>query len=110
MPKRSSTSTSQKELIKILTENNVLLQKKTTDLITSVNELNKNIHNLLNLFEKAAKNIERGEVEEPLARKLDALLEQNKIVARGLLLLEKFVRDKTSSGFSSSLKTQEESL
>lgn len=105
LPKKSSKNT-----INVLIENNILLQKKSAELITSMNELNKNVTNLLNLFEKAARNIEKGEVEEPLARKLDALLEQNKIVARGLLLLEKFVRDKTSSGFSSSFKSQEESL
>ena len=37
-----------------------------------------------------------------MARKLTVLLEQNKTVARGLMLLEKYVRDKTSTGFAPS--------
>ena len=96
MPQASKSAQSQ------LIENNILLQKKTTELITSVNELSKKIDKMLSLFETAAKSIEHGEIEEPLAKKLESLIDQNKIIARGLLLLEKYVRDKTSTGFQPS--------
>jgi hypothetical protein len=85
-------------------KNNIELQKISTDIISSINDLNKKIDKMLSLFEEAAKNIEKGSIyEEPLAKKLESLLEQNKIIARGLILLEKYIRDKTSTGFSTSL-------
>lgn len=96
MPQSSKSAQSQ------LIENNILLQKKTTELITSVNELSKKIDKMLSLFEAAAKSIEQGEVEEPLAKKIEALLDQNKTIARGLILVERYVRDKTSTGFQPS--------
>lgn len=111
MPKKTitKTTTSEKELIKHLLETNIILQKKSTDLLISMNDLTKKIDKLLTLFETAAKNIEKGEVGEPLAKKLDFLLEQNKTIARGLILLEKYVRDKTTTGFAPSFsKTRSE--
>ena len=92
----------EKELLDALIQNNLELQKKSTEMIDAVSKLTKRISRLLDVFESAAKNIEKGEVEEPLARKLEALLEQNKTIARGLLLLERYVRDKTSTGFQPS--------
>ena len=91
------------ELVKI----NISLSKKSTELLNSMNQLNKKMSNILSLFEKAAEYIEKGEVEEPLARKLQELLEQNKQIARGLILLEKYVRDKTTVGFSPSFPPKE---
>jgi len=92
------------KLLDQLTKNNIELQKISIDLISSINDLNKKIDKMLSLFEEAAKNIEKGSVyEEPLSKKLESLLEQNKTIARGLVLLEKYIRDKTSTGFSSSI-------
>lgn len=89
----------EKELLDALIQNNLDLQKKSAEMIDSVSKLTKRIGKLLDVFESAARNIEKGEVEEPLARKLENLLDQNKAIARGLLLLERYVRDKTSTGF-----------
>jgi hypothetical protein len=83
------------EQVKELVENSVELQKKSVELIDSFNKLSGKIDELLNVFKIAAKNIEKGEVEVPLSRKLEALLEQNKQIARGLILLEKYVREKS---------------
>ena len=77
-----------------LIKNNVSLQNATLDLIESVNKLTERMDRILSLFEEAAKNIEKSEVEEPLANKLEELLEQNKVIARGLVLIEKFIREK----------------
>ena len=86
-----------------LIKNNVSLQKASLELIESVNQLTERIDRLLSLFEEAAKNIEMSELKEPLAHKLDELLEQNKVIARGLVLLEKYIRERpVTSGFQQS--------
>lgn len=95
----TSSRVTKQDIITELVKHNVELLKKNADLVTSVNNLTKKVDELVEIFKKAAQNIEKGEVREPLARKLTDLLEQNKRIARGLLLLEKFVRDKeTFSG------------
>lgn len=88
------------DLINALVQNEISLQKKTVELINSFNVLSQRIDKFLNIFEKAASRIERGEIEEPLAKKLESLIEQNRTIARGLLLLEKYVREKTTVGFA----------
>ena len=87
MPKTSVT----KELV----ENNIALQHKTAELILTVSQLTKRMDNMVRIFEDAAKHIQSG-TDEPLVRKLDSLLEQNKNIARGLILLEKYVREKAT--------------
>ena len=87
MPKTSVTQE--------LTENSILLQQKTTELIQNVSQLTKRIDKMVSIFEDAAKHIQSG-TDEPLARKLDSLLEQNKNIARGLILLEKYIRERAN--------------
>jgi len=87
---------SQEKLIEQLIRNNISLQKKSADLLVGLNALTKKVDSLLNVFEKAAEEIKKGEVEEPLSKRLEALIEQNKTIARGLLLLEKYIREKTA--------------
>lgn len=68
-------------------------------LIESTNKLVQRIDKLVSLFEEASKHV--GEVESTeekiraLSSKLETLLEQNKAIAQGLILLEKYVRGKT---------------
>lgn len=107
MPKKGSktsqsghSSHKHDDLVSSLIQHDISLQKKTVELITSFNSLSERIDKFLNVFEKAASRIERGEIEEPLAKKLEALIDQNKTIARGLLLLERYVREKTTVGFS----------
>ena len=75
------------------------LSNSVKELIESNNKLVKRMDKLVSLFEEAAKNV--GEVESTEARmnnlvvRLDTLLDQNKAVAQGLILLEKYVRGKT---------------
>jgi len=80
-----------------LIELNIALQNKNLELLEAMNNLTKRIDKLVNLFEEASKHI--GEVQEDtkvneLATKLEELLQQNKNLANGLLLLEKYVRQK----------------
>ena len=75
------------------------IQKQISELIDSTNKLVQRIDKLVSLFDEAAKHV--GEVESTEAKvaaltsKLETLLEQNKAIAQGLILLEKYVRGKT---------------
>jgi DNA-binding transcriptional regulator GbsR (MarR family) len=93
--------------MKQLIENNISLQKKSIDLIEATNKLTKKIDKLVNLFEEASKHVGEVEVGEDkvkqLAAKLESLLEQNKDIAKGLLLLERYVREK-STGYNVGLR------
>lgn len=80
-----------------LVELNVALQNKNLELLEAMNNLTKRIDKLVNLFEEAAKHLD--EVQEDtrvkdLATKLEELLEQNKTLANGLLMLEKYIRQR----------------
>lgn len=94
MAKKYTSKLSKQDIIDQLTKNSTLLQQKSVQLLTSMNNLTKKIENLVIIFEKAADHIEKEEVSEPLTAKLTALLEQNRKIASGLLLLEKFVKQK----------------
>lgn len=87
---------SRDKLIEELMQSNVSLQKKSTDLLVALNNLTKKVDSLLKVFEKAAEEIKKGEVAEPLTKRLEALIEQNRTIARGLLLIEKYVREKAA--------------
>ena len=85
------------DIINKLIENNVALQKKTTDLIVSMNNLNQRVSRLVGIFNDAAKHIKPGLEDEqikPLIGKLEELLDQNKTIAKGLVLLERYVRER----------------
>ena len=70
-----------------------------SELISSMNKLTLRVDKLVSLFEEASKNVAEVESTEArissLASRLDSLLEQNKAIAQGLVLLEKYVRGKT---------------
>ncbi|MBT6044494.1 hypothetical protein HOG54_00375 [Candidatus Woesearchaeota archaeon] len=89
-------------LIDELIKHNVALEKVSLELLESMNKMTRRMDRMLSLFEEAAKNIERAEKldEKPLAKQISDLVEQNKTIARGLILIERFVRDKTTIGFN----------
>ncbi len=91
-----------KSFVDELLKNNLTLQKATIELIDAVNKMTERTDRLLSLFEEAAKNIEKAEIKEPLAKQLEMLLEQNKAIARGLVLLERYIRERGSIGLHSS--------
>jgi len=82
----------------LLLENTIALQKILTSLATELKALNKKVSELFELFEaaslsfKEAKEKGVGEIPTDLADKIDTIIEQNKTIAKGLLLLEKTVR------------------
>lgn len=93
----SKKKLSKDDIIHQLAENNIALQGKTADLIISIKELTGKIDNMVNIFEEAATHIKEG-TDKPLMEKLQSLLEQNKTIAKGLILLEKYVREKSVMG------------
>lgn len=93
--KRPSVNVAGIHVEKALIENFVSLQKVMTNMIVSFDELSGKISKLLDLFELSAKalaeknfNFDKGsKKEQEISDKLEGLLEQNKIIARGLTLL-----------------------
>ncbi len=75
------------------------LEQQISELIASIGKMTQRVDKLVSLFEEAAKHV--GEVESTEARitslstKLESLLDQNKAIAQGLILLEKYVRGKS---------------
>jgi hypothetical protein len=78
---------------KVLIENFVSLQHVMTNLVVKFDNLSSQISKLLELFEISAKVLaEKGitgeeKIDRKVAEKLDNLLEQNKIIAKGIALL-----------------------
>ena len=79
-------------LDKILIENFVSLQRVLTNLAVNVDNLSNRISKLLDLFEISAKalaekDFDMQEENTELKEKLDNLIDQNKILARGMALM-----------------------
>ena len=83
-----------------LIQNSTKIQAKNVELIENIDKLVKKIDMFLGLFEEASKKVTEVEDTEAriqsLSNKLEILLEQNRTIAKGLILLEKYVRGKTS--------------
>ena len=122
-PKSINRSLSKDKKIDSLIENNVALQRVITNLALEVNRLTKKTDNILDIIEKASRevsedlsnpsstankeindkesktnetNVTNVKGDKQLLDKLDSLLKQNKTIARGLILLEGFVRERVS--------------
>lgn len=74
---------------KVLVENFTALQKVMVDLAEKFTNLSTQMSKLLGLFETSAKTlVEKGfEDNKEMVQKLDALLDQNKTLAKGIALL-----------------------
>jgi len=76
------------------------LQKVHTDLAEKFDKLSKQLSTLLNLFEMAARSfathpaIKASEKDKEFLDKVDRLLEQNKVIAKGLTLVEERSRER----------------
>lgn len=103
MPKKKVETVSP-ELEKKLVENLVELQKVHVNLIEKFDKLSKQISELLALFETAAKNFAQNPMnkvsdkDKDFLEKIDRLLEQNKTIAKGLMLMDERHREKIYNG------------
>jgi len=102
MAKKKADSGTKKQMTawereELLIENFVGLQKVMTTLSIRFEKLSDSILKLLEVFEESAKSIAGGksiEGDKDLLRKIDSLLEQNKTIAKGLVLMEEKVRQR----------------
>lgn len=75
---------------KVLVENFVSLQRVMTNLVIKFDNLSNQISKLLELFEISAKTLAEKDIskeDQKMMEKLDSLLEQNKVIAKGIILL-----------------------
>lgn len=79
-----------KEREELLIENFVGLQHAMTNMSIKFGALSDNISKLLGIFEESAKNFMSGGKpdDEEMIKKIDSLLNQNKTIAKGLVLME----------------------
>ena len=89
--------------IRLLIENSISLQKVLTSMTISLDGLSKDVKKIVDLFEDANKAFEQGKrpgegkTEKTemkiLHDKLNSLIEQNKVMANGIILLEGYLRE-----------------
>jgi hypothetical protein len=91
--KSVSPKEQERKVEKILIENFVSLQKVMVNLSVKFDDLTKQISELLNLFEESAKALVKKDFSEDKSKgkemmdKLNSLMDQNKIIAKGLTLM-----------------------
>lgn len=83
----------------VLIHNLLELQKIHAHLLERFDKLSKNIDDLLKLFESAARSFvhqapQITDKDREFLEKIDKLLEQNKVIAKGLTLMEEKMREK----------------
>ena len=96
-----------KEAIDLVIENSIALQKVVAGFASNLKKLSSDISEMLNLFREATRTISSEKAEEEakksdideLKAKVDELVEQNKIIAKGILLLESSLKPKQYSSY-----------
>lgn len=97
---------SKAELEETLIANFISLQKVLTNLSIRFDDLSNNINKLLQLFEISAKSFAEKyqdgkiasattESDKEFLKKLDSLLDQNKTIAKGIMMMEEKVRERS---------------
>lgn len=66
------------------------------DLLSSVNALNKNIEKLVGIFETASDEIVRDYKDQSNTEKLNAVMEQNEKLAKGIVRIADMMAEKSS--------------
>jgi len=88
-------------------ENSIALQKVLANNAVSMDNLTNQVKKLIDMFEEAGKSFVETKhktsaesgigKDEGLIGKLDSLVQQNKTIAKGLVLLEKTMREKDTT-------------
>lgn len=100
MAKKESKINKDEEIVKVLIENSVNLQKVMTNAAIKLDILSNNISKLLLLFEMSARSfadkqgIPDVEKDREFLNKLNMLIDQNKTIAKGLTLMEEKIRER----------------
>lgn len=89
-----------KSVTDTLIEQNLILSKKSGEMIKQMKVLTSRMDKLVGIFEKASKQVGEVQTSDDMIRslneRLNELLDQNKTIASGLLALEKYVRQRTA--------------
>lgn len=100
--KRNYSSSGEKKMTarereELLIENFVGLQHAMTNMSIKFGALSDNISRLLQVFEESAKNFVSGgkSDDSDMLKKIDSLLNQNKTIAKGLVLMEGKLRGRS---------------
>lgn len=96
-PKKKKMTARERE--ELLIENFVGLQHAMTNLSVKFGSLSDNISKLLQVFEEAAKNFVTGgkSDDKDMLNKINSLLDQNKTIAKGLVLMEGKLRGRSEA-------------
>jgi len=97
---KKSKSLSNKQIQELLIENFVGLQKAMTNVSIKFESLTSQMSQLLEIFELSAKKISQnkghaGGLEVDILKRIDTLLEQNKAIASGIILIEEKLRNQS---------------
>ncbi len=85
----------------LLLDNFVLLQKTLVETAAALKEVNTKITNMLELFEEASRTFQSGKKPSTnVLDKLDSIEEQNQVIAKTLLLLQKQLKEKEKYGIT----------
>ena len=97
--KGSGKKMTAREREELLIENFVGLQHAMTNLSIKFGSLSDNIVKLLNVFEEAARSFASGgrSDDKDMLNKIDSLLNQNKTIAKGLVLMEGKLRGRSEA-------------
>ncbi|MFH1290627.1 MAG: hypothetical protein ABIH92_04425 [Nanoarchaeota archaeon] len=104
--KRTSSTTKKitvtdREIEHAILQNLVQIQKVHTDLAEKFDHLTKELSQLLTLFEVTARNFAKNvpansdyQKDKDFLEKIDRLLDQNKLLARGMTMMEEKLRER----------------
>ena len=93
------------EIEEALIDNFTNLQRVLTNLVVKFDDLSSNISKLLQVFEISAKSfaekysgdIKPGESDKEFLKKLDSLLDQNKTIAKGIMMMEDRIKHRSQA-------------
>ena len=105
-PKEKKMTARERE--ELLIENFVGLQHAMTNMSIKFGSLSDNISKLLQVFEEAAKNFVSGgkSDDRDMLKKIDSLLNQNKTIAQGLVLMEGKLRGRAEEPHAMQPRTE----
>jgi dynactin complex subunit len=101
--KKTTTNVSKDKILDQLIQNNLILQSKIIDLVKSNESLTSEMKTMVSFFREAGEQMtleSENERLKPFIGKIGELLEQNKAILRGLILVQKYIK---TSGAASEL-------
>ena len=100
-PKAKSKGKTGKASKDLLLENFVLLQKTLVETVAALKEVNSRVSSMVDLFEEASRTFKAGKKPSTnILSRLETIEEQNQVIAKTLLLLQKQLKEKERYGIT----------